>query len=155
MASEIRIDELIYSIVKQHPGIQLEELATLCPNFTWNQVFLEVDRLSRLGQVRLYPVGPGRYGMEICTVEESRAGAPPVRKDCPNATGRERQDQDARKCERCDGLMVRESFNDEEGWRCVLCGERVDAVIFAHRQRGQGGKDGEKERQSTHHSAVA
>jgi hypothetical protein len=31
------------------------------PELTWNQVFLEVDRLSRTGQVRLTAMGEGTY----------------------------------------------------------------------------------------------
>lgn len=47
-------------------------------------------------------------------------------------------------CERCDGLMVGEWFCDlqetgddicVEGYRCLLCGELVDAVILKSRQR--------------------
>lgn len=45
-------------------------------------------------------------------------------------------------CERCDGLMVGEWFCDlqetgddicVEGYRCLLCGELVDAVILKNR----------------------
>jgi hypothetical protein len=48
------------------------------------------------------------------------------------------------RCARCEGLMVREKFedlgalgpNDYEyaGWRCINCGEIVDPVIAAHRR---------------------
>jgi hypothetical protein len=31
----------------------MEEVAGLCPELTWNQVFLAVDYLSRTGQVRM------------------------------------------------------------------------------------------------------
>jgi len=31
------------------------------PELTWNQVFLEVDRLSRTGQVRMTAMGKGTY----------------------------------------------------------------------------------------------
>ena len=31
----------------------MEELTVLCPDLTWNQVFLAVDYLSRTGQVRV------------------------------------------------------------------------------------------------------
>ena len=29
----------------------MEEVASLCPDLTWNQVFLAIDYLSRTGQV--------------------------------------------------------------------------------------------------------
>jgi hypothetical protein len=31
----------------------LEEVMELCPELTWNQVFLAIDHLSRMGQVRV------------------------------------------------------------------------------------------------------
>lgn len=31
----------------------LEEVGNLCPDMTWNQVFLAIDHLSRIGQVRV------------------------------------------------------------------------------------------------------
>lgn len=40
-------------------------------------------------------------------------------------------------CHRCGGLMVSEVSTDTGTveWHCVTCGERVDQVIMAHRQR--------------------
>jgi len=46
-------------------------------------------------------------------------------------------------CQRCDGLMVREWYDDLElgsaeheisAWRCLNCGSIVDPVIVAHHQ---------------------
>ena len=46
-------------------------------------------------------------------------------------------------CQRCDGLMVQERYDDlasgsagyeSSGWRCVNCGAIVDPVITAHHQ---------------------
>ena len=46
-------------------------------------------------------------------------------------------------CPRCNGLMVRERYDDLElgsagheisGWRCLNCGAIVDPVIATHRQ---------------------
>jgi hypothetical protein len=41
------------------------------------------------------------------------------------------------KCHRCGGAMVFERFygaSDQfSGWRCILCGEIVDPVIFENR----------------------
>ncbi len=45
-------------------------------------------------------------------------------------------------CQRCKGLMIRDSFVDFrddtghlmfEGWRCLNCGEVVDPVVLTHR----------------------
>lgn len=46
-------------------------------------------------------------------------------------------------CQRCDGLMVREQYDNLEfdsagyeisGWRCLNCGAIVDTLIAAHHQ---------------------
>jgi RNase P subunit RPR2 len=46
-------------------------------------------------------------------------------------------------CRRCNGLMVRERYDDLElgsagyevfAWRCLNCGAIVDPVIATHRQ---------------------
>jgi len=51
-------------------------------------------------------------------------------------------------CERCNGLMVREQIVDLQGqssslcidgYRCLLCGDLVDATIFENRQRSLSG----------------
>jgi len=45
-------------------------------------------------------------------------------------------------CQRCHGLMVKDSFVDLrddtghlkfQGWRCVNCGEVIDHVVLTHR----------------------
>ncbi len=46
-------------------------------------------------------------------------------------------------CQRCDGLMVRERYDDLEfgsagfevsAWRCLNCGAIIDSVIACHHQ---------------------
>ena len=41
------------------------------------------------------------------------------------------------KCHRCNGYMVYEQFDSEEGefvgWRCIVCGDIVDEVILRNR----------------------
>jgi hypothetical protein len=43
-------------------------------------------------------------------------------------------------CGRCGGLMVREYVAELNGecWKCVVCGERVDPLILAHREEDVG-----------------
>ena len=44
----------------------LEELLNdFFPSYTWNQVFLEVDRMSRTGELRLLFRGPGLYAVSL------------------------------------------------------------------------------------------
>jgi hypothetical protein len=56
------------------------------------------------------------------------------------------------KCHRCGSVMVCERFYgpDEHflGWRCVLCGEIIDRVIFENRQTKTGRENRERRRES-------
>ncbi len=42
----------------------MEELVTLCPELTWNQVFLAIDYLSRSGQIRMTLAGDRSYRVQ-------------------------------------------------------------------------------------------
>jgi len=55
--------EKIMQVIIRSPGCSLEEVVLECPGLTWNQVFCEIDRMSRTGQVRLTAKSPGRYGV--------------------------------------------------------------------------------------------
>ena len=52
----------------------------------------------------------------------------------------------ADRCHRCGGLMVPERVFEigAVDWRCVSCGERIDPVILAHRQKNGTGTEAEK-----------
>lgn len=124
--------DLIVESIAHHPGCCLDDLVRVCPELTWNQIFLVVDRLSRAGHLRLALIGPGRYAVELPTdagsrMRRSREG--PVR-----MPALERQPQDAQ-CGRCSGLMVAETYEEFSGRRCILCGERIEPVILARRRR--------------------
>ena len=53
--------ERVMDIVNHNPGCSLEDVLVACPELTWNQVFWEVDRLSRNGQIRLMRQGMSTY----------------------------------------------------------------------------------------------
>ncbi len=60
----------------------MEEVVGLCPELTWNQVFLAIDYLSRTGQVSV-TIDPGRtYRVQASHVQVARASlvsaSPPV-----------------------------------------------------------------------------
>jgi hypothetical protein len=57
------VTDRILDAVHGAPGCLIDDLVLSLPGPTWNQVFLEVDRTSRRGQVRMMPMGNG-----ICTV---------------------------------------------------------------------------------------
>ena len=126
--------DLIMEAIAHHPSCSLDELVTICPDLTWNQIFLEVDQLSRAGHPRLLLIGPGRYAVEAPTdvlscAQSSHEGPVPL----PSP---EWHPQDAR-CERCSGLMVPERDGEVVGWRCLLCGDRIDPVILAQRWKSE------------------
>ena len=134
MARSATSADLIMEAIAYHPGYGLDELVTVCPTLTWDQIFLEVDRLSRDGHLRLLLIGPGHYVVEVPANTESCAQSSregPVPLSAP-----EWHPQDTR-CERCSGLMVSERDDEFMGWRCILCGERIDPVILAQRRKSE------------------
>lgn len=52
----------------------LEEVVGLCPDLTWNQVFLAIDYLSRTGQVRVLLDADRTYRVQTPHVAVSGAG---------------------------------------------------------------------------------
>jgi len=72
-------DQLVQAIT-DHPGCGLDELVMLCPDYTWNQIFLEADRLSRSGHRQLVRVGRGRYAVWALTHQQ---GCPPQSPEVP------------------------------------------------------------------------
>lgn len=47
----------ILEIVKAHPGCGLDELTSFLPDFSWSEIYVEVDRMSRSGQLGLTRTG--------------------------------------------------------------------------------------------------
>ena len=47
------IDEVRERLEQRGTACPLEEVMELCPELTWNQVFLAIDYLSRTGEVRV------------------------------------------------------------------------------------------------------
>jgi hypothetical protein len=58
-------------VIIRSPGSLLEEVVLECPGLTWNQVFCELDRMSRAGQVRVTIKGPGLYVVSSATARNS------------------------------------------------------------------------------------
>ncbi|MBH0197362.1 MAG: hypothetical protein HP494_17655 [Nitrospira sp.] len=53
--------QAIMGFVARSPGCDLEEIVHNCAGLTWNQIFIEIDRLSREGDVILTLQGRGQY----------------------------------------------------------------------------------------------
>jgi len=69
MLQQGTVADRILKAVRRVPGCQLDDLEGSCPDLTWNQVFLEVDRLSRTGQMRVTAKGQGVYTVRLPTKE--------------------------------------------------------------------------------------
>lgn len=54
-------------------GCLLEDLVRECSGLTWNQIFLELDRLSRTGEIRLRRRDAGHYVATATTQERAVA----------------------------------------------------------------------------------
>jgi hypothetical protein len=53
----------VMEMIIRSPGCEIEEVVLECLGLTWNQVFLEIDRLSREGRVILNLQRPGHYSV--------------------------------------------------------------------------------------------
>ncbi len=65
MAHAQTVAERIIGEVSRSPGCLFEELVRACPELSWNQIFQEVDYLSRTGRLRLSRKGPGVYMLSV------------------------------------------------------------------------------------------
>lgn len=65
LAWESDITGEIFQMVKRRQVCDMEDLVEACSSYTWNQVFLEVDRLSRTGELRLLSNRAGVYTVTL------------------------------------------------------------------------------------------
>ena len=63
--SNTTVKSQILKAVRRAPGCQLDDLIELCPDLSWNQLFFEVDALSRSGQLQLTSLGHGDYTLML------------------------------------------------------------------------------------------
>jgi len=55
----------VLRVVRRKKECDMEELLQACDSHTWNQVFLEVDRLSRSGELCLLYKKDGEYAVRL------------------------------------------------------------------------------------------
>jgi hypothetical protein len=72
-AQQISATERILDFVNLNPGCLMEEVVLGCPDLSWNQVLVEVDRLSRNGQIRLRRHGMSGYALSLPGYERVEA----------------------------------------------------------------------------------
>ena len=65
MTSHSAVTNRILGEVKRTHGCDLDTLAKSLPELSWNQVFLEIDRQSRQGQVLVTFGTGGRYMIRL------------------------------------------------------------------------------------------
>lgn len=138
MARKATAEELILEALAVAPGTGclFEQIVTACPGLTWNQIFYEVDRLSREGRVQLSQEKPGVYRVRSPKpVSSTPAGSGGGAGMGHESTEEKRNNHDG--CRRCGGLLVPEQLPELlldsgplEVWgrRCVQCGNVVDPV---------------------------
>jgi len=61
MVTPYDIDHCLMEFIVRSPGSSLDDIVSECPDLTWSQVFLTLDRLSREGALRLTLKGRGLY----------------------------------------------------------------------------------------------
>jgi len=61
MTQHATVEDQMIDILHRADAFDLEEITRQCTGLSWNQVFLAVDRLSRIGEVMLVPRGRGSY----------------------------------------------------------------------------------------------
>lgn len=78
----------VLEVIIRSPGSMVDDVVLQCPDLTWNQVFLAIDRLSRAGTVRLTPKGQGFYAVHVSdqtALNAQSLGSASYRVDCGNS----------------------------------------------------------------------
>jgi len=68
MPTQQSTDDRVLDVVR-FLGCTLEDIMLECPDLTWNQVFIAIDRFTREGVLTLTPKGRGVYTVHLSSVE--------------------------------------------------------------------------------------
>ncbi|HEX7092335.1 MAG TPA: hypothetical protein VF205_01555 [Nitrospiraceae bacterium] len=80
MAQHTPVEDQLIDIVHRAHACDLEDITRQCTDLTWNQVFLAIDRLSRIGELMLVPRGRGLYTVTFPHRQDGR----PDRRSLPS-----------------------------------------------------------------------
>ena len=59
------LSDRVLTVIRQREECDIAELTRACSRYTWNQVFSEVDRLTRTGELRLVYKKGGDYALRL------------------------------------------------------------------------------------------
>jgi hypothetical protein len=59
------LSDKVLTVIRQMEECDMDELVRACSRYTWNQVFFEVDRLSRTGELSLVYKKGGDYAVRL------------------------------------------------------------------------------------------
>jgi hypothetical protein len=65
LSDENNLRKRIFRIVRKNKMCDLDELILECTSFSWTDVFIEVDQLSRSGELRLLSKKTGEYTVTL------------------------------------------------------------------------------------------
>ena len=65
LSDEKDLRKRIFRIVRKNKMCDLDELVLECTSYRWTDVFLEVDQLSRSGELRLLSQKAGEYTVTL------------------------------------------------------------------------------------------
>ena len=65
LSTENNLRKEVLRVVRKKKMCDLDELIQKCTSYTWTQVFLEVDRLSRSGELSLVCKKAGEYTVTL------------------------------------------------------------------------------------------
>jgi hypothetical protein len=65
LSDENNLRKQIFRIVRKNKMCDLDELILGCTSFSWTDVFLEIDQLSRSGELRLLSKQTGEYTVTL------------------------------------------------------------------------------------------
>lgn len=71
MPNQQKTDHRVLEVIIRSPGTALDDVMLECPDLTWNQVFVVIDRLSREGVLTMNPKGRGQYAITFATMADA------------------------------------------------------------------------------------
>ncbi|MCP9443339.1 MAG: hypothetical protein NNA20_12195 [Nitrospira sp.] len=75
------IEQVQQALEQTGTDCPMEDVVDLCPDLTWNQVFLAIDYLSRTGQVRVTLDQNRTYRVRAARVETSEGSYASIAKE--------------------------------------------------------------------------